>query len=105
KNRFKTRDIMSLEKENHVLIIYPHPDDEAFGVSGPMMSYRDMVVPVTYACLTYSDMGRNSEKTPVTRETLSKLRKAEQLEAARLVELDVKFLDYRDKTLEFEDKD
>ena len=44
---------MSLEKENHVLIIYPHPDDEAFGVAGTIMTYRDMGVPVTYACLTY----------------------------------------------------
>ena len=31
---------MSLEKENHVLIIYPHPDDEAFGVAGTIMTYR-----------------------------------------------------------------
>ncbi|MDK6863480.1 MULTISPECIES: bacillithiol biosynthesis deacetylase BshB2 [Nosocomiicoccus] len=96
---------MSLEKENHVLIIYPHPDDEAFGVAGTIMTYRDMGVPVTYACLTYGDMGRNIGNPPVTRETLSKLRKQEQLEAARLMDLDVRFLDYRDKTLEFENQE
>ena len=41
-----------IKKERHVLVVFPHPDDEAFGVSGTISSYRDMGVPVTYACLT-----------------------------------------------------
>lgn len=96
---------MTLKEESHVLVIYPHPDDEAFGVSATMMKYRDMGVPVTYACLTYGDMGRNIGTPPNTRESLWKIRKAEQEEAARLMDLtNLRFYGYRDKTLEFEEK-
>ena len=48
-----------IKKERHVLIVLPHPDDEAFGISGTITAYRKMGVPVTYACLTLGEMGRN----------------------------------------------
>ncbi|MFC3419149.1 bacillithiol biosynthesis deacetylase BshB2 [Salinicoccus hispanicus] len=93
-----------MEKERQVLVIFPHPDDEAFGVSGTMSRYVDMGVPVTYACLTFGDMGRNLGYPPfATRESLHTIRKKEVEESARLIGLDdLRLLGYRDKTLEFE---
>ncbi|MFB9861198.1 bacillithiol biosynthesis deacetylase BshB2 [Salinicoccus siamensis] len=93
-----------MEKERQVLVIFPHPDDEAFGVSGTMSRYVDMGVPVTYACLTFGDMGRNLGYPPfATRESLHEIRKKEVQESARLIGLDdLRLLGYRDKTLEFE---
>ena len=32
---------MDFSQENHVLVVFPHPDDEAFGVSGTIMKYRE----------------------------------------------------------------
>lgn len=51
--------LKEIEKERQVLVIFPHPDDEAFGVSGTIATYTKMSVPVTYACLTLGEMGRN----------------------------------------------
>lgn len=45
--------------ESQVLVVFPHPDDEAFGVSGTLAQFVDAGVPVTYACLTLGQMGRN----------------------------------------------
>lgn len=94
-----------MEKEKHVLVVFPHPDDEAFGVSGTLSKYRDMDVPVTYACLTYGDMGRNLGFPPfATRESLYKIRKAEVELSAELIGIeDLRLLGFRDKTLEFEE--
>ncbi|HLR10968.1 MAG TPA: bacillithiol biosynthesis deacetylase BshB2 [Sporosarcina sp.] len=94
-----------LEKERHVLIILPHPDDEAFGISGSIAAYRQMNVPVTYACLTLGEMGRNLGDPPVaTRETLRDIRKAELLQSCEAMGLtDLRMLGFRDKTVEFED--
>lgn len=93
-----------MEKERQVLVVFPHPDDEAFGVSGTMSRYTDMGVPVTYACLTFGDMGRNLGYPPfATRESLRFIREREVEESARLIGLeDLRLLGYRDKTLEFE---
>lgn len=92
-------------KERHVLIILPHPDDEAFGISGSIAAYRNMGVPVTYACLTLGEMGRNLGEPPVaTRETLPDIRKAELLKSCEAMGLeDLRMMGFRDKTLEFED--
>ncbi|WP_020007583.1 bacillithiol biosynthesis deacetylase BshB2 [Salinicoccus albus] len=93
-----------MEKEKHVLVVFPHPDDEAFGVSGTMSRYTDMGVPVTYACLTFGDMGRNLGYPPfATRESLRFIRRREVEESARLIGVDdLRLMGYRDKTLEFE---
>lgn len=94
-----------IQKERHVLIILPHPDDEAFGISGSIAAYRNMGVPVTYACLTLGEMGRNLGDPPVaTRETLPDIRKAELLNSCKAMGLDdLRMMGFRDKTLEFED--
>ncbi|MDM5228100.1 bacillithiol biosynthesis deacetylase BshB2 [Cytobacillus sp. NJ13] len=96
-----------MEKERHVLVIFPHPDDEAFGVSGTISLHIDNGTPVTYACLTLGEMGRNMGNPPfATRETLPKIRKEELEEAARVLGIqDLRMLGYRDKTVEFEDED
>ncbi|EOR24077.1 LmbE family protein [Niallia nealsonii AAU1] len=92
-----------MENERQVLVIFPHPDDEAFGVSGTISKFIHEGVPVTYACLTLGQMGRNLGNPPfATRESLPEIRKNELQEAARAMGLeDLRMLGYRDKTIEF----
>lgn len=94
-----------IKKERHVLVIFPHPDDEAFGVSGTISTYRKMGVPVTYACLTLGEMGRNLGNPPLAnRETLPQIRKMELKKACEAMGLeDLRMMGLRDKTIEFED--
>lgn len=94
-----------IKKERHVLVIFPHPDDEAFGVSGTISTYRDMGVPVTYACLTLGEMGRNLGNPPfANRESLPQIRKEELKLACEAMGLDdLRMMGFRDKTVEFED--
>lgn len=96
-----------IENERHVLVVFPHPDDEAFGVSGTIASYIQNGSPVTYACLTLGEMGRNMGNPLIaTRETLPKIRKKELQAACEAMGLkDLRMLGFRDKTLEFEDEE
>ncbi|AQQ54340.1 bacillithiol biosynthesis deacetylase BshB2 [Planococcus lenghuensis] len=96
---------MTIEAERHVLVVFPHPDDEAFGVSGTISSYIEQGTPVTYACLTLGEMGRNLGNPPfATRESLPDIRKQELLASAEAMGLeDLRMMGLRDKTLEFED--
>ena len=96
---------MDIKNERHVLVVFPHPDDEAFGVSGTMAAYIENGIPVTYACLTLGEMGRNLGDPPfATRESLPLIRKEELKNAAKVLGLeDLRMLGYRDKTVEFED--
>ncbi|MFS0823315.1 bacillithiol biosynthesis deacetylase BshB2 [Bacillus sp. 1P02SD] len=91
--------------ERHILIVLPHPDDEAFGVSGFISLNTQKGVPVTYACLTLGEMGRNlGNPFFATRETLPEIRKKELKEACKACGItDLRMLGYRDKTLEFLD--
>ncbi|MDM5361404.1 bacillithiol biosynthesis deacetylase BshB2 [Peribacillus sp. ACCC06369] len=94
-----------MEKERHVLVIFPHPDDEAFSVSGTLALHREAGTPVTYLCLTLGEMGRNLGNPPfATRESLPKIRKKELIDAANSMGIqDLRMLGLRDKTIEFED--
>ncbi|MYL50967.1 bacillithiol biosynthesis deacetylase BshB2 [Halobacillus litoralis] len=94
-----------IEQEKHVLVIFPHPDDEAFGVSGTISSYIKQGTPLTYACLTLGEMGRNLGKpTFATRESLPEIRRKELIKAAEAMGIeDLRMMGLRDKTLEFED--
>lgn len=91
--------------EKHVVIIYPHPDDEAFGCAGTIRKFREQGVPVTYLCGTLGEMGRNMG-APIfaNRETLPELRKKELIEACEILDIDLQLLGYRDKTIEYEDR-
>ncbi|MBM7648299.1 bacillithiol biosynthesis deacetylase BshB2 [Bacillus ectoiniformans] len=97
--------LKEIEIERQVLVIFPHPDDEAFGVSGTIATYTNMNVPVTYACLTLGEMGRNLGNPPfATRESLPEIRKVELQKAAEALNItDLRMMGLRDKTLEFED--
>lgn len=96
---------MEIEQERHVLVVFPHPDDEAFGVSGTIAIHTERKTPVTYACLTLGEMGRNLGNPPfATRESLPDIRKAELQKAAEAIGIqDLRMMGLRDKTLEFED--
>lgn len=95
-----------MKKERHVLIILPHPDDEAFGVAGTISAYVNNGTPITYACLTLGEMGRNMGNPPfANRETLAKFRKQELEEVAKILGIqDLRLMGLRDKTIEFEDE-
>jgi len=94
-----------MEKQRHVVIIFPHPDDESFGTAGTIHNYRKEGVPVTYLCGTLGEMGRNMGTPPfATRETLYKYREKELEDACKFLDIDYKLLGYRDKTIEFENK-
>ncbi|MDT1118462.1 bacillithiol biosynthesis deacetylase BshB2 [Bacillus altitudinis] len=89
----------------HVLVMLPHPDDESFGVAGLIAQSRKRGIPVTYACGTLGEMGRNmGSPTYANRETLPELRKQELINACKEMDVtDLRMLGLRDKTLEFED--
>lgn len=96
---------MTVSQERHVLVVFPHPDDEAFGVAGTITKYIKQGTPVTYACLTLGEMGRNLGNPPfTTREALPLIRKKElQASAAAMGLTDLRMMGLWDKTLEFED--
>ncbi|MFC0297665.1 bacillithiol biosynthesis deacetylase BshB2 [Geobacillus jurassicus] len=93
--------------ERHVLVVFPHPDDEAFGVSGTIAEHAQNGTPVTYVCLTLGEMGRNMGVPPfANRETLPLIRRQELEDACRILGIrDLRLLGYRDKTVEFEDEE
>ncbi|MEN2768523.1 bacillithiol biosynthesis deacetylase BshB2 [Ornithinibacillus xuwenensis] len=91
--------------EKHVVVIYPHPDDESFGAAGTIVKFREQGVPVTYLCGTLGEMGRNmGSPTFANRETLPDIRKKEITEACNVLDMELRLLGYRDKTLEYEDR-
>ncbi|MCA0971626.1 bacillithiol biosynthesis deacetylase BshB2 [Halobacillus litoralis] len=92
--------------KQHVVVIFPHPDDESFGASGTIAEFRSKGVPVTYLCGTRGEMGRNMGNPPfANRETLAQFRKKELADAAKELDIEVEYLGYRDKTLEFESRE
>ncbi|WP_088105347.1 bacillithiol biosynthesis deacetylase BshB2 [Halalkalibacter urbisdiaboli] len=94
-----------MKQERHVLVVFPHPDDEAFGVSGTIAKHVHAGTPVTYICLTLGEMGRNLGNPPfATRESLPLIRKQELQRSAEALGInDLRMMGFRDKTIEFED--
>lgn len=91
--------------EQHVLVVFPHPDDETFGCGGTLALFAKSSVPVTYVCATLGQMGRNMGKPFfATRESLPNIREAELEEACEAIGIQhlIK-LGLRDKMIEFED--
>lgn len=93
-----------MKDERHVLMIFPHPDDETFSSAGTIASYIENGVPVTYACLTLGQMGRNLGNPPfATRESLPYIREKELEDAMKVIGItDLRKMGLRDKTVEFE---
>ena len=91
--------------QRHVLIVFPHPDDEAFSCAGVVRQMTKRNIPVTYACLTLGEMGRNLGNPPfATRESLPEIRREELRKAADAMGIqDLRMFGLRDKTIEFED--
>lgn len=50
-----------IKNERHVLIVFPHPDDESYCVAGTILAYAQQNVPLTYVCLTLGEMGERWE--------------------------------------------
>jgi len=91
----------------HVLLVLPHPDDEAFGFAGTMAFHLKNGDNVTYACLTLGEMGRNMGFPPfANRVTLPAIRKGELEASCRAIGIeDLRMLGFHDKMIEFEDPD
>ena len=91
--------------KQHVLVVFPHPDDETFGCGGTIAQFAKSGVPVTYICGTLGQMGRNMGKPFfATRESLPNIREAELEEACQALGIqNLIKLGLRDKTIEFED--
>ncbi|GGO00790.1 bacillithiol biosynthesis deacetylase BshB2 [Saccharibacillus kuerlensis] len=93
--------------ERHVLIVFPHPDDESFTVSGTAAYHLHNGTPVTYACLTMGQLGRNLGNPPfANRVTLPTIRRAElEASCAAIGITDLRTLGFHDKMIEFEDRE
>lgn len=91
--------------EQHVLVVFPHPDDETFSCGGTLALFAQSGVPVTYVCATLGQMGRNMGKPFfATRESLPTIRETELEKACQAIGIQqVIKLGLRDKTIEFED--
>ncbi|CAM4104208.1 bacillithiol biosynthesis deacetylase BshB2 [Saccharibacillus endophyticus] len=93
--------------ERHVLIVFPHPDDESYTVSGTAAYHLHNGTPVTYACLTMGQLGRNLGNPPfANRVTLPTVRRGElEASCAAIGITDVRALGFHDKMIEFEDRE
>lgn len=93
--------------EQNILVILPHPDDEAFTVSGTLAKHIQEGAHVTYACLTLGEMGRNMGIPPfANRVTLPAIRKIELEDSCRAIGIqDLRMLGFHDKMIEFEDQE
>jgi len=94
-----------MERQKHILVVFPHPDDEAFGTAGYLSLQSSLGTPITYICATLGEMGRNMGKPFfANRETLPEIRRREIHDACNVIGIeDLRLLGLRDKTLEFED--
>ncbi|MGG1517008.1 bacillithiol biosynthesis deacetylase BshB2 [Paenibacillus oryzisoli] len=92
--------------ERHILVVLPHPDDEAFSASGTLAMHLKQGTEVTYACLTLGEMGRNMGIPPfANRVTLPAIRKQELETSCRAIGIrDLRMLGFHDKMIEFENK-
>jgi len=95
-----------MEQQRHVLVVLPHPDDEA-NSSGTLAWHIENGTPVTYVCLTLGEMGRNMGNPLIAnRVTLPAIRKKELEESCKSIGItDLRMWGYHDKTVEFEDQE
>ncbi|MBY9079075.1 bacillithiol biosynthesis deacetylase BshB2 [Paenibacillus sp. HN-1] len=100
---------MNTEQAEHrrILVVFPHPDDEAFTAAGTLAMYIEGGAQVTYACLTLGEMGRNMGIPPfANRVTLPGIRKDELAGSCLAIGIqDLRMLGFHDKMIEFEDRE
>ncbi|NBU63489.1 MAG: GlcNAc-PI de-N-acetylase [Chloroflexia bacterium] len=83
-----------------MLVIYAHPDDEAFGNAGIILAARHAGIEVHYICATRGECGTVDAHYLTTYPDVRALRTAEQMAAAEALDLGaVHFLNYRDSNM------
>lgn len=83
----------------NVLVVTPHPDDAEYGVAGTVAHWTNEGKTVVYVVCTNGDKGSNDRE--IQPENLIKIRRKEQLAAAKLLGVqEVIFLGYPDQELE-----
>lgn len=80
-----------------LMVIFGHPDDEAFTCGGGMAMYASQGVPVRIVCATRGEVGEISDPKLATPETLGRVREQELRNAASILGAQEPFfLGYRD---------
>lgn len=80
----------------NVLALFSHPDDVEFLCGGTLLKYKDQGHKIFIALTTSGNIGSNVIEG---REEIARTREAEQLEAARFYEAEVRFLRNDDEGL------
>jgi N-acetyl-1-D-myo-inositol-2-amino-2-deoxy-alpha-D-glucopyranoside deacetylase len=82
---------------NGLLLIFAHPDDEAFGGAGTMAAATAHGHPVTLICATRGELGESGALQIANPDLLGAIREQELRQACGAVGVvDVRFLGYRD---------
>lgn len=87
------------QKQAHVMVVSPHPDDAEYGVAGTVARWVSDGKDVVYVVCTSGDKGTNDAS--VKPQELAKIREEEQMAAAKLLGVkEAIFLRYPDQGLE-----
>jgi LmbE family N-acetylglucosaminyl deacetylase len=87
-----------IEKPSRVLVVTAHPDDVDFGAGGTIAKLRSAGTEVSYCICTDGHQG--GEDPSISREEMRKIRRAEQIAAAKVLDVeDVAFLGFDDGNL------
>ncbi|MFA9406367.1 MAG: PIG-L family deacetylase [Anaerolineales bacterium] len=83
--------------ERSMLVVFAHPDDEAFATGGTLAKYASAGVRTTLVCATRGEVGEISDPVLATPNTLPSVREQELLCSAETLGIEeVVFLGYRD---------
>ncbi|MES1040860.1 PIG-L deacetylase family protein [Peribacillus simplex] len=96
-----------MQSKHRLLVVLAHPDDESFLCGGTIAKMSERGVHITLLCATKGEMGRRMGNPIITtREAMPELRVEELKRACEELGIsDLRFLNVRDKTIEFEDFD
>ncbi len=83
--------------ERSMLVVFAHPDDEAFGTGGTLAKYASAGVRTTLVCATRGEAGEIADPKLATPDSLPSVREQELLCSAEMLGIEqVIFLGYRD---------
>ena len=84
-----------------VLLVFAHPDDEAFGFAGTLARLREEGTRAVLVCTTRGEVGEISSDRLATPSTIGAVREMELRAAMALVGVDdIRFLGYRDSGMD-----